>query len=138
MRMKSSEKVPANGRMVEGQTSVNEAMFTGESRPVEKSDGDEVIAGSVNGTGAVIVEVEKTGEESYLNEVIGLVREAQQSESRTQDLANTRPRAATCSCPPPRASRRSPGRASRRGWTGRPCVSSVPAPCRKKGSPFPP
>ncbi len=88
VRVKSSEKIPADGTVVEGQSSVNESMLTGESVPVEKSDGDEVIAGSVNGTGSLVVEVEKTGESSYLNQVISLVREAQESQSRTQNLAD--------------------------------------------------
>ncbi len=86
--VRASEKVPADGVVVEGRSAVNEAALTGESVPVEKADGDEVIAGSVNGTGALTVEVRKTGEEAYLNQVIGLVREAQASKSRTQDLAN--------------------------------------------------
>ena len=88
VRIKSSEKIPADGRVVEGRSGVNEAMLTGESEPVVKEAGDEVIAGSINGRGTLVVEVEKTGKESYLNQVIGLVREAQQSKSRTQDLAN--------------------------------------------------
>ena len=88
VRVKSSEKVPADGIVVEGQSSVNESMLTGESVPVEKTAGDEVIGGSVNGTGSLVVEVEKTGESSYLNQVITLVREAQESQSRTQNLAD--------------------------------------------------
>ena len=88
VRVKSGEKIPADGTVVDGQSSVNESMLTGESVPVEKTDGDEVIAGAVNGTGSLVVEVEKTGESSYLNQVIGLVREAQQSKSRTQNLAD--------------------------------------------------
>jgi Cu2+-exporting ATPase len=88
VRVKSSEKVPADGMVVEGQSSVNESMLTGESVPVEKTAGDEVIGGSVNGTGSLVVEVEKTGESSYLNQVITLVREAQESQSRTQNLAD--------------------------------------------------
>jgi len=88
VRVKSSEKVPADGTVVEGQSSVNESMLTGESVPVEKTEGDEVIGGSVNGTGSLVVEVEKTGESSYLNQVITLVREAQESQSRTQNLAD--------------------------------------------------
>jgi len=87
-RVKSGEKVPADGTVVEGQSSVNESMLTGESVPVEKTAGDEVIGGSVNGTGSLVVEVEKTGESSYLNQVITLVREAQESQSRTQNLAD--------------------------------------------------
>ena len=88
VRVKSGEKIPADGTVVDGTSSVNESMLTGESVPVEKSDGDEVIAGAVNGTGSLVVEVEKTGESSYLNQVIGLVREAQESRSRTQNLAD--------------------------------------------------
>jgi len=86
--VKPGEKIPADGTVVRGTTSVNEAMLTGESRPVEKSEGDEVIGGAVNGEAAVRVEVGKTGEESYLSQMIGLVEEAQESRSRTQDLAN--------------------------------------------------
>ena len=88
VRVKSSEKIPADGTVVDGTSSVNESMLTGESVPVEKTSGDEVIAGSVNGTGALVVKVEKTGEASYLNQVISLVREAQASQSRTQNLAD--------------------------------------------------
>ena len=88
VRVKSGEKIPADGTVVDGASSVNESMLTGESVPVEKAAGDEVIAGSVNGTGSLVVEVEKTGEASYLNQVISLVREAQASQSRTQNLAD--------------------------------------------------
>jgi Cu2+-exporting ATPase len=88
VRVKSGEKIPADGTVVDGRSSVNESMLTGESVPVEKNEGDEVIAGSVNGTGSLVVDVEKTGESSYLNQVINLVREAQQSQSRTQNLAD--------------------------------------------------
>ena len=86
--VKPGEKVPADGTVEEGTTSVNEAMLTGESRPVEKGRGDEVIGGSVNGEAAVTVRVGKTGEASYLSQMIALVEEAQESRSKTQDLAN--------------------------------------------------
>jgi Cu2+-exporting ATPase len=86
--VKPGEKVPVDGRVVEGRTTVNQAMLTGESRPVEKAPGDEVIGASVNGESAIIVAVEKTGEDTYLSQVIRLVREAQESRSRTQDLAD--------------------------------------------------
>ncbi len=86
--VKPGEKMPVDGVMVEGRTSVNESMVTGESRPVEKNAGDSVIGGSVNGEASVVVEVQKTGSESYLAQVIELVRQAQESRSRTQDLAN--------------------------------------------------
>jgi len=88
VRVKSAEKIPADGQVVDGESSVNESMLTGESVPVEKHAGAEVIAGSVNGTGTLVVEVQKTGESSYLNQVISLVREAQSSQSRTQNLAD--------------------------------------------------
>jgi Cu2+-exporting ATPase len=86
--IKPGEKVPADGVIVDGRSSLNEAMLTGESKPVEKAEGDEVIGGSVNGEGALEVEVQKTGDETYLNQVIELVRQAQESKSKTQDLAN--------------------------------------------------
>lgn len=86
--VKPGEKVPADGAVVEGQTSVNEAMLTGESVPVSKKVGGEVIGGSINGEGSVTVEVLKTGEEGFLSQVIELVRQAQESKSKTQDLAN--------------------------------------------------
>ena len=86
--VKPGEKIPADGTIVEGRTSVNEAMITGESKPVEKGEEDEVIGGAVNGEASITVEVKKTGEESYLSQVVGMVRKAQESKSRTQDLAN--------------------------------------------------
>jgi P-type Cu2+ transporter len=86
--VKPGEKVPNDGVIVEGRTSINEAMLTGESRPVEKGRGDQVIGGSVNGEGSITVQVQKTGDQTYLAQVIDLVRKAQESRSRTQDLAN--------------------------------------------------
>lgn len=86
--IRPGEKIPADGVVIEGSTSVNEAMLTGESLPVEKSEGDEVIGGSVNAEGSITVEISKTGDESFLSQVIDLVRQAQESKSRTQDLAN--------------------------------------------------
>jgi Cu2+-exporting ATPase len=86
--VRPGEKVPVDGVVIEGATSVDEAMLTGESKPVEKRPGDEVIGGAINGEGSVVVEVRKTGAETYLAQVIDLVRKAQESRSRTQDLAN--------------------------------------------------
>src|SRR4030067_2896047 len=86
--VKPGEKFPADGIIIEGETSVNEAMLTGESRPVSKSKGKEVVGGSINGEGSVTVEVRKTGEDSFISGVIKLVQDAQASKSRTQDLAN--------------------------------------------------
>ncbi len=86
--VKPGEKVPADGEVVDGETSVNESMLTGESKPVTKKPGALVIGGAINGEGAITVEVKKTGKDSFLSQVIDLVKEAQQSTSRTQDLAD--------------------------------------------------
>jgi len=86
--VKPGEKIPTDGVIVEGETSVNEAMLTGESKPVEKAEEDEVIGGSINGESAITVEVKKVGDETYLSQVVNMVQEAQESRSRTQDLAN--------------------------------------------------
>jgi P-type Cu2+ transporter len=86
--IKPGEKVPADGEIVDGQTSVNEAMLTGESQPVVKGPGAGVIGGAINGEGSIVVEINRTGKDSYLAKVIELVRSAQESKSRTQNLAN--------------------------------------------------
>ena len=86
--VKPGEKVPVDGIVVEGKSSVNESMLTGESKPVTKKPGNEVIGGSINGEAAFVAEVEKTGKDTYLNQVVELVRAAQESKSKTQDLAN--------------------------------------------------
>lgn len=86
--VKPGEKIPADGEVVDGETSVNESMLTGESVPVSKKQGAKVIGGSVNGEGSITVQVQKTGKDSYLSQVIELVKQAQESKSKTQDLAN--------------------------------------------------
>ncbi|HEV2613478.1 MAG TPA: copper-translocating P-type ATPase [Gammaproteobacteria bacterium] len=86
--VKPGEKIPADGIVVEGETSVNESMLTGESKPVTKKIGATVIGGAINGEGSITVEVKKTGQNSFLSQVIKLVKEAQESKSKTQDLAN--------------------------------------------------
>jgi Cu2+-exporting ATPase len=86
--VKPGEKVPIDGVIIAGRSSFNEAMLTGESRPVEKGEGDEAVGGAVNGEGAVTLEVRKTGDQTYLAQVIDMVKRAQESRSRTQDLAN--------------------------------------------------
>ena len=86
--VKPGEKIPTDGLVVAGRTSVNQAMLTGESQPVEKGEGDEVIGGAVNSEGAITIEVRRTGADSYLSQVIELVHKAQETRSRTQDLAN--------------------------------------------------
>jgi len=86
--IKPGEKVPVDAAVVAGESAVNEAMLTGESRPVQKGAGDQVIGGAINGEGSLTAEVQKTGKDSYLSQMIELVENAQQSKSRSQDLAN--------------------------------------------------
>ena len=86
--VRPGEKVPSDGKVTEGESYVNEALLTGESKPVHKEMNDEVIGGAINGDGVIRTKIEKTSEETYLAQVIKLVRQAQESRSRTQDLAN--------------------------------------------------
>ncbi|USZ72064.1 heavy metal translocating P-type ATPase [Natronosalvus halobius] len=80
--------VPADGVVEEGDSDVNESMITGESKPVAKDPGDEVIGGTINGDGSLRVRISATGEETTLAGIMRLVEEAQRSESRTQMLAD--------------------------------------------------
>jgi Cu2+-exporting ATPase len=86
--IKPGEKVPVDGEIIKGSTSIDESMLTGESVPVFKEIGAEVIGGSINGDGSVTVEIKKTGKDSFLSKVITLVEEAQASKSKTQNLAD--------------------------------------------------
>jgi Cu2+-exporting ATPase len=86
--VKPGERVPTDGQIVEGTTSLDESMLTGESKPVTRGPGETVIGGSVNGEGAITVQIAKTGKDTYLSQVIEMVSQAQASRSRTQDLAN--------------------------------------------------
>jgi Cu2+-exporting ATPase len=87
--IKPGEKIPADGVIVEGESSVNEAMLTGESTPVAKKTGGKVIGGAINGEGSLTIEVKSTGKDSFLAQVIVLVKQAQESKSKTQRLADT-------------------------------------------------
>src|SRR3989449_1416854 len=86
--VKPGERIPADGAITAGRTTVNQALLTGESQPVEKGPGDAVLGGAVNGEAAITLRITRTGAETYLAQVIELVRRAQQTRSRTQDLAN--------------------------------------------------
>ncbi|WP_126993151.1 heavy metal translocating P-type ATPase [Thermosipho globiformans] len=86
--VKPGEKVPADGVIIEGESSLNESMLTGESKPVSKKKNALVIGGSINGEGSLKVKVKNTGKDSYLSQIIELVKKAQESKSKTQDLAN--------------------------------------------------
>ncbi len=86
--VKPGEKIPVDGNIAEGKSSVNESMVTGEAKPVNKQEGDQVIGGTVNGNGSLKIKVEQVGEEAYLNKVIHMVRDAQAEKSKTQNLAD--------------------------------------------------
>ncbi len=86
--VRPGEKIPSDGIVEEGESFVNEALLTGESKPVHKEKEGKVIGGAINGEGVLRIRIEKTGEETYLAQVIKLVKTAQESKSRTQDLAN--------------------------------------------------
>ena len=86
--IKPGEKIPADGKIIEGSTEINEAMLTGESKPIYKKIKDSVIAGSINKSGSITIQIEKTGKDSYLSQVIKLVEEAQQSKSNVQTMAD--------------------------------------------------
>lgn len=86
--IKPGEKIPADGTIVDGVSYVNESMLTGESVPVKKEKDGKVIAGSINGEGALRVTATGVGKDSYLNKVINLVQDAQAAKSNTQNLAD--------------------------------------------------
>lgn len=86
--VKAGEKVPADGFVAEGNTSINESMVTGEAREVPKKAGDKVIGGSQNGSGSVLVKVTGTGESGYLAQVMQLVGSAQQEKSKAETMSD--------------------------------------------------
>jgi len=87
--IKPGEKVAADGTIAEGESYLNESLLTGESKPVRRTKGDRVIAGSINGNGAIKVAVSHGAKDSYLSQVVKLVQDAQRSKSKTQLLADT-------------------------------------------------
>jgi Cu2+-exporting ATPase len=86
--VKPGEKVAADGIISEGESYLNESMLTGESKPVRKTIGDKVIAGSINGNGSIKVTVSHAAKDSYLSQVVKLVEDAQKAKSKTQLLAD--------------------------------------------------
>ena len=86
--VKPGEKIPADGVILKGSSYIDESMLTGESKPVNRKEQDKVVGGSINGESVLEVIVAGTGEESYLNKVINLVKQAQLSKSKTQRLAD--------------------------------------------------
>lgn len=88
IKVKPGEKIPADGEISDGEGHINEAMLTGESKPVTKKEKDKVIGGSILENGSIKVRVKHTGQNTYLNKVIKMVKEAQSTKSKTQNLAN--------------------------------------------------
>lgn len=86
--VKPGEKIPADGIIYEGKTSIDESIITGESKPVEKGKDDEVVGGSVNGNSSIKIKVKNISEDSYLSKVINMVEEAKKKKSKTQHLAD--------------------------------------------------
>ncbi|OHA90909.1 MAG: ATPase [Candidatus Zambryskibacteria bacterium RIFCSPHIGHO2_01_FULL_46_30] len=86
--VKPGTKIPADGTIINGDSDLNESMVTGESKPVSKKEGDQVIAGTINGDGALQVRVANIGEKTFLSGVMRLVAEAQASKSRLQILSD--------------------------------------------------
>ena len=88
LRVRPGEKVPVDGTVVEGRSSIDESMLTGESVPVEKSEGDEVIGATVNGTGSLIIEAAKVGRDTLLSQIVDLVARASRSRAPIQSVAD--------------------------------------------------
>ena len=87
IRVQAGENVPADGTIQRGESRVNEALVTGESKPIEKNPGDEVIGGSTNGDGVLYVEIKQTGDNSFISQVQTLISQAQSQPSRAENLA---------------------------------------------------
>lgn len=87
IRVQAGENVPADGTIQRGESRVNEALVTGESKPIEKNPGDEVIGGSTNGDGVLYVEIKQTGNKSFISQVQTLISQAQSQPSRAENLA---------------------------------------------------
>jgi Cu2+-exporting ATPase len=86
--VRPGESIPVDGLVQKGKSDLNESMITGESRPVKKTEGDEVIAGTINGEGSLRIEVTGTGDDTKLSGIMRLVADAQMSKSRAQHLAD--------------------------------------------------
>ncbi len=89
LRVRPGEKVPVDGEVVEGRSSVDESMLTGEPIPVEKTAGDQVIGATQNGTGALVIRAAKVGSDTVLSQIVQLVAQAQRSRAPMQRMADT-------------------------------------------------
>lgn len=88
IRVQAGENVPADGIIIRGESRVNEALVTGETKPIEKKPGDEVIGGSTNGGGVLYVEIKQTGDKSFISQVQTLISQAQSQPSRAENVAH--------------------------------------------------
>ena len=88
VRIRPGEKIPADGRILEGQSSIDESMITGEPLPADKKPGDRVVGATINQTGSVLVTVEKLGADSLLSQIVAMVSQAQRSRAPLQRLAD--------------------------------------------------
>jgi Cu+-exporting ATPase len=89
LRVRPGEKVPVDGRVIEGSSSVDESMVSGEPMPVAKQPGDRVVGATINGTGSFVMRAEKVGADTLLARIIAMVAEAQRSRAPIQRLADT-------------------------------------------------
>ena len=88
IRVQAGENIPADGKITKGESRVDEALLTGESKPVEKNIGDQVIGGSTNREGVLFIEVEETGDQSFIAQVQTLISQAQNQPSRAENIAH--------------------------------------------------
>jgi P-type Cu+ transporter len=88
LRVRPGEKIPVDGSLLDGQTTVNESMITGEALPAEKHPGDKVIGGTLNNTGSFVMEAERVGDQTVLAQIVRMVSEAQRSRAPIQRLAD--------------------------------------------------
>ena len=88
LRVRPGDKVPVDGEIIQGRSSLDESMVTGESMPVQKSVGEKVIGGTINGTGAFVMRAERVGSETLLAQIVQMVAEAQRSRAPIQRLAD--------------------------------------------------
>ncbi len=88
LRVRPGEKVPVDGTVTEGRSSIDESMLTGEAVPVEKNTGDDVTGGTLNGTGSILMRAERVGSDTMLSQIVNMVAEAQRSRAPIQKLAD--------------------------------------------------
>lgn len=88
IRVQAGENIPADGKVIRGESRVNEALLTGESKPIKKNKGDQAIGGSTNGDGVLFIKVEEIGDQSFISQAQTLISQAQNQPSRAENLAH--------------------------------------------------